>query len=58
MAMNPAGEVIAGPGHATSVPGIYAIGDIVAGSYWRLATAVGSGVRVVPEIQRYLHSHP
>jgi thioredoxin reductase (NADPH) len=58
LAMNEQGEILVGPDLATSVSGIVAIGDIVAGSYWRLATAVGSGVRVVPEIQRYLLRHP
>jgi thioredoxin reductase (NADPH) len=37
----------------TSVPGIYAVGDVRSGSIKRCATAVGEGAMVV----RYLHDH-
>lgn len=58
VAMNETGEILVGNDAMTSAPGIFAVGDVVAGSYWRLATAVGAGVRVVPEIQRFLLAHP
>ena len=38
---------------ATSVPGIFAVGDVRSGSIKRCATAVGEGAMVV----RYLHDH-
>ena len=37
----------------TSVPGVYAVGDVRAGSIKRCATAVGEGAMVV----RYVHEH-
>jgi thioredoxin reductase (NADPH) len=37
----------------TSVPGVYAAGDVRAGSIKRCATAVGEGSGVV----RYVHEH-
>ena len=37
----------------TSVPGIYAAGDVRAGSIKRCATAVGEGAMVV----RFVHEH-
>jgi thioredoxin reductase (NADPH) len=38
---------------ATSVPGIYAAGDVRSGSVKRCATAVGEGAMVV----RFVHEH-
>jgi thioredoxin reductase (NADPH) len=37
----------------TSVPGVYAAGDVRAGSIKRCATAVGEGATVV----RFVHEH-
>jgi thioredoxin reductase (NADPH) len=37
----------------TSVPGIYAVGDVRSGSIKRCATAVGEGAMVV----RFIHEH-
>ncbi|MDM7914183.1 MAG: NAD(P)/FAD-dependent oxidoreductase [Candidatus Eisenbacteria bacterium] len=56
IACNEAGEVLADRGGRTNVPGVFAIGDVVAGSVWRVAAAVGSGVTVVPAIQQHLSS--
>ena len=39
---------------ATSVPGIYAVGDIRAESVKRVASAVGEGSVVISNIHRYL----
>jgi thioredoxin reductase (NADPH) len=41
---------------ATSVPGIYAVGDIRAESVKRVASAVGEGSVVISNIHRYLAS--
>ena len=38
----------------TSVPGIFAVGDVRSGSVKRVASAVGEGAIVVPAIHRYL----
>ncbi len=43
---------------ATSIPGIYAVGDIRAESVKRVASAVGEGSVVISNIHRYLaHTH-
>jgi len=39
---------------ATSVPGIFAVGDIRSGSMKRVASAAGEGASVVPLIHAYL----
>jgi thioredoxin reductase (NADPH) len=38
----------------TSQPGVFAAGDVVAGSYWRVATAFGQGVLAARSILRHL----
>jgi thioredoxin reductase (NADPH) len=40
--------------YESSVRGIFAVGDVRAGSVKRVASAVGEGSVVVPEIHRYL----
>lgn len=42
----------------TSVPGVFAIGDVRSGSIKRVATAVGDGATVVSMIHGYLAEHP
>ncbi|WP_296000917.1 FAD-dependent oxidoreductase [Rugamonas sp.] len=42
----------------TSVPGVFAIGDVRAGSTKRVAAAVGEGAAVVAQIHAYLASLP
>lgn len=39
---------------ATTVPGIFAVGDVRAGSMKRVASAVGEGATVVPMIHHWL----
>jgi thioredoxin reductase (NADPH) len=43
--------------YATSMPGIYAVGDVRANSVKRVASAVGEGSVVVSFIHRYLADH-
>jgi thioredoxin reductase (NADPH) len=43
--------------YATSLPGIYAVGDIRSGSVKRVASAVGEGSVVVQAIHQYLAAH-
>jgi thioredoxin reductase (NADPH) len=40
--------------YATSVPGVYAVGDVRANSLKRVASAVGEGSVVISYIHRYL----
>jgi thioredoxin reductase (NADPH) len=40
--------------YATSVPGIYAVGDVRSDSVKRVASAVGEGSVVVSDIHKYL----
>ena len=40
--------------YATSVPGVFAIGDVRAGSVKRVASAVGEGSVVIQHVHRYL----
>jgi thioredoxin reductase (NADPH) len=42
----------------TSMPGIFAIGDVRAGSIKRVATAVGDGATVVSMLHAYLAENP
>lgn len=44
--------------YATSVPGIYAVGDVRSDSVKRIASAVGEGSIVISDIHRYLVAHP
>jgi thioredoxin reductase (NADPH) len=40
---------------ATTVPGLYAVGDVRAGSVKRVANAVGEGATCVPAVWAYLN---
>jgi thioredoxin reductase (NADPH) len=44
--------------HETSVPGLFAVGDVRAGSVKRVASAVGEGSVVVSEIHQFLSHTP
>jgi thioredoxin reductase (NADPH) len=44
--------------HETSVPGLFAVGDVRSGSVKRVASAVGEGSVVVSEIHQYLSLAP
>jgi thioredoxin reductase (NADPH) len=48
------GFVETGPDYGTSVPGVFAIGDVRAGSVKRVASAVGEGSVVIQHVHRYL----
>jgi thioredoxin reductase (NADPH) len=43
--------------YATSMPGIFAVGDVRAGSVKRVASAVGEGSVVISDIHRYIVDH-
>ncbi len=42
----------------TSMPGVFAVGDVRAGSIKRVATAVGDGATVIALLHGYLAAHP
>ncbi|HEX5918750.1 MAG TPA: FAD-dependent oxidoreductase [Nocardioides sp.] len=42
----------------TSMPGVFAVGDVRAGSIKRVATAVGDGASVIATLHGYLAAHP
>ena len=48
------GFVAAGADYGTSVPGVFAIGDVRAGSVKRVASAVGEGSVVIQHVHHYL----
>jgi thioredoxin reductase (NADPH) len=43
--------------YATSVPGLYAVGDVRSASVKRVASAVGEGSVVISDVHRYLADH-
>src|SRR6185295_11393795 len=43
--------------YATSLPGVFAVGDVRAGSVKRVASSVGDGSVVVHAIHRHLGAH-
>jgi len=52
------GAVVVDGALATSRPGVFAAGDVVAGAYWRIATAIGQGSLAARSVLRYLASAP
>jgi thioredoxin reductase (NADPH) len=48
------GFVLTREGYATSVPGLFAVGDVRAGSVKRVASAVGEGSVVISAVHSYL----
>jgi thioredoxin reductase (NADPH) len=61
VALDRNGFVITGGGTSpleSSVPGVFAIGDVRAGSVKRVGSAIGEGAQVVPSLHSYLAKHP
>ncbi|HEY2004718.1 MAG TPA: FAD-dependent oxidoreductase [Candidatus Saccharimonadia bacterium] len=52
--LDPGGFVITQDDFATSLPGVYAAGDVRSGSTWQIASAVGEGVSATLAIRAYL----
>lgn len=50
------GFVVTGSDFGTTVPGVFAIGDVRAGSVKRVASAVGEGSVVIQHVHQYLES--
>ena len=55
--LDPAGFVVTKPTMETSVPGLFAAGDVRSGSTKQLASSVGDGVAALLMVRRYLESH-
>jgi thioredoxin reductase (NADPH) len=52
------GAVVVDETLATSRPGVFAAGDVVAGAYWRIATAIGQGSLAARSVLRHLAAVP
>jgi thioredoxin reductase (NADPH) len=52
------GAVVVDEALATSRPGVFAAGDVVAGAYWRIATAIGQGSLAARSVLRHLAAAP
>lgn len=52
------GYILSNGQHQTSLSGVFAVGDAVAGAVRRVTCAVGDGNRVVPSIHAYLDQSP
>lgn len=48
------GYVLAGPDFETSLPGVFAVGDVRSGSVKRVASAVGEGSVVIQQVHRHI----
>ncbi len=54
VALDDKGFVVTGEGHATSCPGVFAVGDVRAGSVKRVASAVGEGSVVISKVWEHV----
>jgi thioredoxin reductase (NADPH) len=52
--LDAAGAVLVDRDLATSAPGVFAAGDVVSASYWRVAAALGQGSLAARSVLRYL----
>ena len=55
--LNEAGFVLADASMATSIPGVFAAGDVRAGSTKQLGAAVGEGITALLAVRRFLEQH-
>jgi thioredoxin reductase (NADPH) len=61
VALDPGGYVATGSGPsplATTVPGVYAVGEVRSGAVKRVGAAIGEGAQVVQALHAWLAAHP
>jgi thioredoxin reductase (NADPH) len=54
---DPGGFLLTSPAMQTSVPGVFAAGDVRSGSTKQLGSAVGDGIAALLMARRYLEDH-
>ena len=55
--LSPRGEIVIDERGATSVPGVFAAGDVTDEIYRQAVTAAGQGCIAALEVQKFLHAH-
>ena len=57
VALDPDGYIVAGPGMATNIPGVFVSGDVQDHTYKQAITAAGSGCQAAIDAERWLEAN-
>ncbi len=57
VALGPRGFITTADNYATSMPGVFAAGDVRLGSAKQLGAAVGEGISAMLAVRKYLEDH-